>query len=375
VTLSVSSSSPQLALNGVSKRFRALVAVDDVSLDVGRGEWLSLLGPSGCGKTTTLRMIAGFMLPDEGSITISGRDVTTVPPYRRNTGMVFQSYALFPHLTVEQNVAYGLRFRKVPAPEKQRRVAEALNLVQLAGFEKRYPTRELSGGQQQRVALARALVIEPDVLLLDEPLSNLDARLREDLCVEMAQLQRRLQLTTVYVTHDQGEALSMSSRVAVMNRGRIDQIGAPDEIYHRPASLFVADFLGSVNKIPATVVARNGSTSEVAVNDARTPLLLKSSAIATAAPGAAVVAAIRPERIRLSNRYNGSVANELPGTVRHIAFYGNERRYKVDIGTAAPLTVLTATDSDVAAHLGDSVVLAFAAPDCWIYDATGPSSH
>jgi ABC-type Fe3+/spermidine/putrescine transport system ATPase subunit len=231
----------------VTKTFDGkVVAVDAVTLDIKAGEFFSLLGPSGCGKTTSLRMIAGFEMPDSGRVHVGGQDITDVPVHRRDMGMVFQSYALFPHRTVAENVAFGLRMREVPKPEIQRRVAAALAQVALTGLEERKPG-QLSGGQQQRVALARALVIEPRVLLCDEPLGALDRKLRQQMQFELKELQRRLGVTLVFVTHDQEEALAMSDRIAVMNHGRVEQVGAPTEIYEHPRTRFVADFIGEIN--------------------------------------------------------------------------------------------------------------------------------
>ncbi len=232
-----------LTLDRVSKRYDAAVAVREVSLEVAQGELVALLGPSGCGKTTTLRMIAGFVTVSAGRIAIGGRDVTHLPPHRRDTGMVFQGYALFPHMTVAQNVAFGLEMRRVSRAEATDRVATALRLVRLDPFADRFP-RQLSGGQQQRVALARALVVEPAVFLLDEPLSNLDAKLRETVRLEIRALQRELGLTTVFVTHDQEEALAIADRLIVMNRGAVEQVGAPETLYDAPQTAFVADFIG-----------------------------------------------------------------------------------------------------------------------------------
>jgi ABC-type Fe3+/spermidine/putrescine transport system ATPase subunit len=236
----------ELRLAGLEKRYGATVAVAGIDLEVREGEFMTLLGPSGCGKTTTLGLIAGFFPPSAGEIYLRGQPVAGLPPFKRDIGVVFQDYALFPHMTAGENVAFGLRMRNAPAVEMAQRVREALDLVQLSGLAERRPL-ELSGGQRQRVALARALVIRPAVLLLDEPLSNLDLKLREEMRVEIAGLQRRLGITTVFVTHDQGEALVMSDRIAVMNAGRIEQIGSPADIYERPASRFVAEFIGRMN--------------------------------------------------------------------------------------------------------------------------------
>lgn len=247
-----------VTLRNLSKHYGDFTAVDDVSLDVRDGEFLILLGPSGCGKTTSLRIIAGFIEPTNGAIRIGSQDVTGEPPYRRNIGLVFQNYALFPHLSVFENVAFGLRRRKVADAELKRRVMGALELVKLAGHADRMP-RQLSGGQQQRVAIARALAIEPDVLLLDEPLSNLDAKLRHDVRQELRKLQQTLGITTIMVTHDQDEAMSMGDRLVVMNQGRVQQIGSPEDLYHTPANRFVASFIGRANFLSGKV-ARDGKS-------------------------------------------------------------------------------------------------------------------
>ena len=233
----------RLQLTGITKRYGEFKAADDVSLDIADGEFLVLLGPSGCGKTTTLRIIAGFIEPTSGSVRVGDRDITSLPPWKRNTGLVFQSYALFPHMTVAENIAFGLEMRKMPKADMAPKITEALRLVRLDHLSDRLP-RQLSGGQQQRVALARALVFRPDVLLLDEPLSNLDAKLRQDVRVEIRELQRKLGLTTVMVTHDQEEALTMADRLVVMSEGRIRQIGSQQDLYERPSEKFVADFVG-----------------------------------------------------------------------------------------------------------------------------------
>jgi ABC-type Fe3+/spermidine/putrescine transport system ATPase subunit len=245
------SAAPDVELIGVTRRFGAVAAVDAIDLEVHPGEFLSLLGPSGCGKTTTLRLIAGFERPDQGEVRIGGRDVSRVPPYKRDVNTVFQSYALFPHLTVEDNVAYGLKQRGLGRGERRARATEMLELVRLAGFGERKP-RQLSGGQQQRVALARALVMHPRVLLLDEPLGALDLKVRKELQIELKRIQEEIGVTFVYVTHDQEEALAMSDRVVVMNAGRIEQIGMPREIYDRPATHWVAGFIGDTNFIRAS---------------------------------------------------------------------------------------------------------------------------
>ena len=239
-------------LENITKHFGKTIAVDHINLEVRDSEFFTLLGPSGCGKTTTLRIIAGLEKPDEGRIFFDDKDITDLPPYKRNTGMVFQNYALWPHMTVFDNIAYGLKIRKLPKNEIRKRVNEVLELVKLKGLENRYPN-QLSGGQQQRVALARALVVQPEVLLLDEPLSNLDARLRIEMREELKRLQKRLGITTIYVTHDQEEAMVISDRVAVMKEGKIMQVGAPQEVYRKPKNLFVATFLGRCSLIEGIV--------------------------------------------------------------------------------------------------------------------------
>ena len=282
-------------LRGVTKRYGAVEAVRDVSLTIGEGEILTLLGPSGSGKTTLLRMIAGFEAPDAGSVWLDGKDVTAAPPYERDVRLVFQSYALFPHLSVAKNVAFGLEMMGVPKGERERRVAEAIKLVQIGGLEKRMP-HELSGGQRQRVALARALVCRPKVLLLDEPLSALDARLRDAMQVELKKLQQKVGITFVFVTHDQHSALVLSDRIAVVNEGRIEQIGAVSEVYHRPRTAFVASFLGETNLLAAKVTGRSGGRVRAAVSD-------HVELIANEPPegdlGAEVTIAVRPEKIHV----------------------------------------------------------------------------
>ncbi|MGQ0551308.1 MAG: ABC transporter ATP-binding protein [Armatimonadota bacterium] len=309
---------PHVRLENVSKRLGATLAVDNVSLDVPEGAFVTLLGPSGCGKTTTLRMIAGFYHPDAGEIWVRDVPVTTVPAHRRNTAMVFQEYALFPHMTVRENVGYGLRMRGVPATDARRRIGAVVDLVGLAGQEEKFPM-QLSGGQQQRVALARALVVEPEVLLLDEPLSNLDAKLRVRVRTEIRALQQTLGKTTIYVTHDQEEALSISDRIAVMNRGRIVQVGTPREIYYTPADRFVADFVGLANFAPVQVVA----SGQVRLGDVT--LAVPSAA---AVGGATLV--IRPETISLSARAGPDGRPLLRGRVKTSAFLGGLARYWVD---------------------------------------------
>ena len=306
-----------LVLDKLTKRFGEHLAVDALSLSVEKGEFISLLGPSGCGKTTTLQMIAGFVEATSGSVMLEGRDLLAVKPNQRGLGIVFQSYALFPHLTTAENVAFGLEMQRVPKAERETRVTEALKLVGLEAFAERYP-RRMSGGQQQRVALARALVIRPRILLLDEPLSNLDAKLREEMQIELRQIQRTIGTTTLLVTHDQAEAMALSDRIVVMNAGRVEQIARPHEAYERPASAFVAGFLGKTN----------------VVNVDGTPHSL------------------RPERIRFD------ASGPLEGRIRTRIFQGNHWLYQVDTA-AGIVTVIRQNTGEAPQGEGASVRLAW----------------
>jgi putative spermidine/putrescine transport system ATP-binding protein len=285
-------------LLGASKRFGAITALEDATLSIRRGELMTLLGPSGCGKTTLLNLVAGFLVADRGEIEIDGKRVNDLPTYKREIGMMFQNYALFPHMSIADNVGYGLRMRGIAKLELKRRVAEALSLVRLTGVEDRRP-HQLSGGQQQRVALARALVISPKVLLLDEPFSALDRNLRASMQIEIKEIQRELGVTTVFVTHDQSEALSLSDRIAVMFEGRIRQVGTPDEIYRRPADRFVASFVGDVNVLHARLDSVDGKVATVTLGAAR--ISVPSEPLAQARHGDRVDLFVRPEQLRLAN--------------------------------------------------------------------------
>jgi len=317
----------------VTKRFGGVTAVDDVSFEVPKGSFATLLGPSGCGKTTTLRMIAGFYDPDEGDIEVGGRRVNNLPVHRRGTAMVFQDYALFPHMTVRDNVAYGLKVAHVSGADRTKRVDETLAFVGLGGLGDRWPN-QLSGGQQQRVAVARALVIQPQVLLLDEPLSNLDAKLREQLRVEMRVLQRRLGMTFVYVTHDQEEALSLSDWIAVMNAGRVEQAGAPWDIYYRPRTAFLADFVGSVNLVPAKVLDVTDDAVTVALGSQHVSVRRPAGVALAAAQD--VTLCLRPESFTIARDsekpISGRQGIELSGTIVRRAFLGDTMRYWVKVG-------------------------------------------
>ena len=332
---------PEIRLANVTKRFGEVVAVDDVSLTIETGEFFSLLGPSGCGKTTTLRMLGGFDLPTAGSIELRGRDVTRQPPDTRPVNMVFQSYALFPHLDVAGNVGFGLKRRNVPGNEIKRRTDAILDRVGLAGYEKRR-TNELSGGQQQRVALARALVNEPNVLLLDEPLGALDLKLRKRLQVELKRIQMDVGITFVYVTHDQEEALTMSDRIAVMHRGRIEQVGTPEDLYDRPSTSFVADFIGTTNLLSGTVEALGPGAATVCLDSGDRCVI----AVGGARPGQLVQVSIRPEAIRIAAAADG--AEDSPGgpgaglraQVEQVAYLGPAIQYHIRTDKGLVMSVL-----------------------------------
>lgn len=345
------SASPDKAiqLERVCKRYGEIPVVDCVTFDVCHGEFVSLLGPSGCGKTTTLRMIAGFIMASGGSIHVNGRDVTLLPPEKREVGFVFQNYALWPHMTVEENVAFGLRLRKRDKAFIRRKIEESLSVTGLAGYESRMP-RELSGGQQQRVALARALALEPQLLLMDEPLSNLDRALRVAMRRELKQLQARLMMTTVYVTHDQEEALSMSDRVVIMNRGKIERVARPSDVYDDPQSEFVADFVGTTNFFDGTVTAITENLLSVRT---RGQLDLHVSGPARAAIGETVRVLLRPERLRLVP--DGQTGpNIFRGQVSFIEYFGPTIRYTVQIDGNESLYV-EAHNSAGGAKIGDLV--------------------
>jgi ABC-type Fe3+/spermidine/putrescine transport system ATPase subunit len=323
-----------LSLDGLTKRYGAVIAVEEVCAAIQRGELVSFVGPSGCGKTTLLRLIGGFLRPDTGRIVLESEDITATPPNRRPTAMVFQNYALFPHLTVAENIGYALTIRRRPKAEVARRVEELLTLVQLQGLGPRFPA-QLSGGQQQRVALARSLSLQPKVLLLDEPLSNLDADLRVQMRAEIKRLQRELQQTVVFVTHDQEEAMSISDRIMVMDRGRILQGGTPSEIYERPATAFIARSVGAVNFLEG--VLTNGTPGHATVT---TPLgiLAIRSAAGEVRSGERVCLVVRPEAIRLGPLDNGAGPNRVRGRIESSMYTGALIRYSVGVG-ATRLTV------------------------------------
>ena len=352
-----------LELRGVQKQFGQTVAVTALDLAIERGEFVSFLGPSGCGKTTTLRMIAGFESPTAGAIVLDGADITGRPANRRNMGVVFQSYALFPNMTVAQNIAFGLRLRKCARTESARRVEELLTLIDLPGLGQRYP-HQLSGGQQQRVALARALAIEPQVLLLDEPLSALDAKIRVTIRNEIRAIQRKLGITTIYVTHDQEEALAISDRIVVMNRGRIEQIGPPPQIYNFPRTPFVAQFVGTVNLLRGIVRDPVSGTVSIGAQP-----LTSIGAVRECRAGDEVLLALRPEAITVAAP--DGMTNRLRGTVEDVTFLGTLVRVRANVGGDTLTFDLLNHPELVLPQAGQEVSLAFAGASCQLLEGVG----
>lgn len=355
----------QLKLKGLTKRFGEVTAVEDLTLTVSPGELLTLVGPSGCGKTTTLRLIAGFETPDSGEIELDGQSILHLPPEARGIGIVFQNYALFPHMDVFENIAYGLKF--VKAPEKGKRVRELLELMELKGLERRRPA-ELSAGQQQRVALARALAPNPKILLLDEPLSALDVQLRERLRGEIRRIQRQLQVTTLYVTHDQEEALAISDRVAVMNLGRLEQVGTPWQVYHDPASAFVARFVGHGNLLEAQVTRIESGRVQLQLKGGQNITLLQDSAPSLKI-GEPVYLLVRPERLRLNG--NEENDNRIQGVVQGIEFLGDSALLHVEVDGQKWLVKITNPDATVMGSEGQKITFGFSLKDGRLY----PQGH
>jgi putative spermidine/putrescine transport system ATP-binding protein len=352
-----------LELEGVNKSFGSHQVVQTVDLSIQRGEFVAFLGPSGCGKTTTLRMVAGFEEPSAGTIRIGDRDVTHLKPNQRNVGMVFQAYALFPNMTVAQNVGFGLKVQKKPAAEIGPRVEEMLKLIKLPHLAERYPY-QLSGGQQQRVALARAIATKPQVLLLDEPLSALDAKIRVSLREEIKALQRELGITTVYVTHDQEEALSMSDRIVVMSEGRVEQIGTPFEIYNHPRTRFVASFVGTLNILTASVI--DAGTGCIAIDGQE---VVAARGVAGAARGATLSVALRPEAVLLAGA--GGMRNKLDGTIEEVDFLGSVVRVRVRFAeNAVSLDTFNNPNAPPPRH-GDKVTISFAPEDLLVLESDG----
>ncbi len=355
---------PAVELRGVTLAYGPFVAVDGVDLAVEKGSFVTLLGPSGCGKTTILRSIAGLVTPDKGEILIAGRRINEVPIYKRNIGLVFQNYALFPHKTVHDNIAFGLKYRDVPKPEIASRVKAALDTVRLPGVEAKLPS-QLSGGQQQRIALARAIVIEPDVLLLDEPLSALDANLREEMRSELKQIQRKVGITTIFVTHDQEEALALSDRIVVMNHGRIEQSDTPEAVYRKPASRFVATFLGQSNLLPGRVLKVADGKATVELDAHRSIDALPARDLD---PGAPVTVVVRAQRIEVS-RARGAGVNQLRGRISAMSYLGGTAIYQIDCG-GLRLQAISMVGSDLFRE-GEEVDASFAPSDCVLLDEQG----
>jgi spermidine/putrescine transport system ATP-binding protein len=353
-----------ISIRDVRKSFGDVHAVDGISLDIAEGEFLTLLGPSGCGKTTTMRMVAGFEEPDEGTILLRGNDVVGVPPNKREVNMCFQHYALFPHMNVAKNIAYGLKLKKVEKAERDRRVAEMLALVRLEGHEERKPA-QLSGGQQQRIALARALVNRPAALLLDEQLGALDVKLRKQMQLELKRIQHELGTTFVYVTHDQDEALSMSDRIAVMNQGVIEQLGGPREVYEQPATPFVADFVGVLNAMDVRVDEVDGEDLVMKIGDGDRIVVPVGPTGTDAAVGSSLLVAVRPERVELAAGdalTNG--ASRLSGTIGQVVYLGTLTQFHVDTSIGKRLIVHHLSDDrSSSVREGDAVVLTWARDD------------
>ena len=344
----------------VSKILGQSRAIDNLTLEIGAGELFFLLGPSGCGKTTALRTVAGFYKPDEGRILFSDNDQSRVPPHKRNTGMVFQNYALWPHMDVQSNVAYGLKMRRVPDAEKRQRVKHALEIVHMQAYAERMPN-QLSGGQQQRVALARALVIEPDVVLLDEPLSNLDAKLRIEMRTQIKDIHRKIGRTMIYVTHDQAEALSMADRIAVMRSGRLVQVGTPHELYTSPQSAFVAEFIGGTNLLRGTLE----ETGEFLTVRTEAGVVIAKNGVKGITRGAAVFCSVRPESVRLKFAapsgaiQSAGAVNELQAEVQSIMYLGDNEQYSLRLADSAVLRAVEYNPAMKKVQVGDQVALQF----------------
>jgi spermidine/putrescine transport system ATP-binding protein len=364
---------PVVVLDQVVKRFGAVVAVDRLNLEIKRGEFFSMLGPSGCGKTTTLRMIGGFEAPTEGMVRLDGQDVTDLPAYKRNVNTVFQSYGLFPHLNVYENVAFGLRRQKVAAKEIERRVTEALELVSLAGYGKRRRA-QLSGGQQQRVALARALVNRPQVLLLDEPLGALDLKLRKQMQLELKRIQRDVGITFVFVTHDQEEAMTISDRIAVMNKGRIEQLGRPEDVYERPATVFVAEFLGASNLLEGTYHGTDGGWGQVELaNGVRIRIPVEHDR----RDGETLRVGVRPEKIQVIplGTEPDPTQNVVPATLRSAVFAGVSFQYFFQTNEGREMTTFDRNSTGGAvAQPGDAVRLAWAPQHTFVIPVGEPAT-
>ena len=356
--------SQRVALRNVTKRFGSVVALKAISLDIEEGEFITLLGPSGCGKTTTLRLIAGFNDPDQGQILLGDQDITNLPPQKREIGMVFQDYALFPHLTIKENIAFPLRERRTPKEKINDRVVELLELVRLPGVEERYPS-ELSGGQAQRISVARAVAYPPRVLLMDEPLGALDLKLREAMQLELRRIQQELQITTVFVTHDQTEAMNMSDRIAVMRNGEIEQVGTARDIYNFPQSSFVADFVGRINLLDAELLSKSEGIADLRIlNDVKI-----RAKIATEALSKSLCVGIRPEKLAIGRSgHEDRYDNQIPGKVVSSTFSGNLLDVFVDVGAGKPFLVEQRPDQ-VPLEINSSVDLCWNAQDALVLSA------
>ena len=354
---------PTVGLDNVNISYGKFTAVRDFSLDVEKGSFVTLLGPSGCGKTTILRAIAGLVDISSGQISIGGRRVDDVPINKRNIGLVFQNYALFPHKSVFDNVAFGLKYRNVAKPEIDRRVGKALEMVRLPGSEKKLPS-QLSGGQQQRIALARAIVFEPTVLLLDEPLSALDANMREEMRVEIKKIQKATGITAIFVTHDQEEALSMSDQIVVMNAGVAEQIGTPAEVYDTPATAFVADFLGKANVLPGLVEAIDGKIATIQLDAGQA---IRAQSPSPLSPGARVAVVVRPQKLAVGP---AAGANRLAGRVVSTSYLGGSAVYEIDIGKGTIVRANTLLNGPILRE-GEQVDLGFAPDGCVLLDEGG----
>ena len=347
----------QLELHNVIKLFGNVKAVDNVSLDIEHGEFLTLLGPSGSGKTTTLNMIAGFEIPTNGEILLENEDITTVAPNNRGIGMVFQNYALFPHMTVFDNIAFPLKMRKIPSDKIRKMTREALELVKLPGFESRYP-HQLSGGQQQRIALARAIVFQPKILLMDEPLGALDKKLRDHMRLEIKHLQESLNITVIYVTHDQEEALTMSDRIAIMNYGKIIQLDTPVELYESPENLFVADFIGESNFLQGRVAEVNGDSASIETRQGLKVWVRQRTRIE---PNEEISVAVRPEKIQIlsgENNDQSEIVNRYTGKIEEIVYVGEARIYRISLAPEVIINAKVQSGPDVQKYdIGDSIVV------------------
>lgn len=354
---------PAVEFRGIDIAYGKFIAVRNFSLAIRKGSFVTLLGPSGCGKTTILRSIAGLVDIASGQISIGGRRVDDIPIYKRNIGLVFQSYALFPHKNIFDNVAFGLKYRDVPKAEIVRRVGKALEMVRLPGSEKKLPG-QLSGGQQQRIALARAIVFEPEVLLMDEPLSALDANMREDMRVEIKKIQKETGITAIFVTHDQEEALSMSDQIVVMNAGTVEQIGSPEHVYDEPATAFVANFLGKANMLQGTVTAADAKTATIALTDGQ-PVKVQSPR--PLAPGNCITIIVRPQKLQVGA---AAIANRLAGRIVSTSYLGGNAVYEVNIGDNTMLRANTLIDGKPLRE-GEAVDVGFDPTECVLLDENG----